>query len=100
MIYKHRNEMAGMVVNTYTYLVNKLTAVNVVGNENLRPQLWLTSPDKVPCLLLEHGVFIGDRDQLVIAKTLCICNIREIWISSLAEFSDDQRLVELGNIDK
>jgi hypothetical protein len=36
------------------YLIDKLTAMYVVVHENLRPQIRLTTLDKVASLLLEH----------------------------------------------
>ena len=49
--------------------------MDIVMNENLGPQVWLTALDKISSLLLEHGVVVGNRDQFVVAKTFGISNI-------------------------
>lgn len=37
-----------------SYLVNELASMDVIRNEDLRPEFGLTPPDEVPSLLLEH----------------------------------------------
>ena len=58
-------------------------------DENLGPKVRFTALDKIPSLLLEHGVIIGDSDKFVIAKTFGIGDIGQIWIACLAKLSND-----------
>jgi len=67
--------------------------MEVVGNKNLGPQLWLATFNKITRLLIEHRVVVGDSYELVVTETF---GIRQIGVSGLAELSDNQWLVELG----
>ena len=69
--------------------------MDVVASENLRPKLGLTTLDEVSSLLFEHGILVRDGNELLIAEALCIRDVRKIRVAFLAEFADDQRLVEL-----
>jgi len=71
------------------YLIDELAAMEVVGNKNLGPQLWLATFDKITRLLLEHRVVVGDSNELVVTETFGIRNIRQIGVSGLAELSDN-----------
>ena len=79
-------------------LVNKLTAMDVVRNENHGPKLKLTAFDKVASLLLEHGIVVRDSDELFVAETFGVCDIREVRIALLAVLSDNKRLIQLYNV--
>jgi hypothetical protein len=78
------------------YLIDELTTVEIVGNKDLGPQLWLATFDKITGLLLKHRVVVGDGDELFITKALGIRNVRQIRVPGLTELSDDQRLVKLA----
>jgi hypothetical protein len=78
---------------SYTYLVDQLATVHVAWDKNLRPQLRNTTLDQVACLLLEHRVLVRDRNQLLIAEALGICNVRKIGVASLAEFTNEKRFI-------
>ena len=65
----------------------------VVGNEDLSPQIQLTSLDEIPRLLLEHRVVIRDGDELFIAKALGVSDISKIRITLLAELANNQRFI-------
>lgn len=78
-----------------THLINQSTAVNVVSYEDLSPKIKFAALNEVASLLLEHRVLVGDRNQFFITETLGISNICEIWIASLAEATDNERIVEL-----
>ena len=78
-----------------TYLIDELSTMDIIGNKNLRPELELTTLDEVTGLLLEHGVLIGDRDELFIAEALRVRNVGEIRISSLAKLANNKRFVQL-----
>jgi len=69
--------------------------VDIVWLKDLSPKICLAPLDEVPRLLLEHRVLIGDRDEFFVAEALCVRNVGEIWIPLLAEFADNQRLVEV-----
>jgi len=75
------------------HLVNESTTVDVVRGKNLSPELQLTALYKVARLLLEHRVVVRDSNELVIAETLGIRNVRKVRITSLAEFTDNQWLI-------
>ena len=79
------------------YLVDELTAVDVVSLEHLCPELKLAPLDEVPSLLLEHRVVIGDADELLVAEALGVRDVRKVRVARLAEFTDNERLVELGD---
>lgn len=81
-----------------TNLVDQLATVDIVRHENLSPKLWLATLDEVARLLLEHRVLVRDRDELVVAEALGVCNVREVRVAGLAEFTDDKRLVQLLRI--
>ena len=61
----------------------------------MSPKLKLTTLDKIPRLLLEHRVLVGDGDELIIAEALSVCNVSQIRVALLAELSNNKRLVEL-----
>ena len=65
----------------------------VVGNEDLSPQIQLTSLDEIPRLLLEHRVVIRDGDELFIAEALGVSDISKIRITLLAELANNQRFI-------
>jgi hypothetical protein len=67
----------------------------IVTNENLGPKVWLAALDEIMRLLLEHGIIVGNSDELIIAKTLHICSINKIRITHFIGFSNNWRLVEL-----
>lgn len=46
-------------------------------------------------MLLEHGVLVGDSNQLLIAESFSIGNVRQVRITGLAEFTNNERFVEL-----
>jgi hypothetical protein len=76
-------------------LVDELPSVNVVGDEDLGPKLRKTTLDEVSGLMLEHGVGVGDGDELVVAETLGERDKGEVRVSLLAILSDDEGLIEL-----
>ena len=78
-----------------SHLVDQGTAVGVFWLKDLTPKVGLTPLDQVPRLLLEHRVLVGDCNKFVVAETFCICDVREVWVPLLAEFTDDQRLVKI-----
>ena len=59
-----------------TYLVNELAAMAIARNEDLCPKFWLTVLDKVMSLLIEHGVIIGNGNELFVAESLCVCQVQ------------------------
>lgn len=77
------------------YLVNQRPSVNVVIHKYLRPQIEFATLDEITSLLLEHRIFVGDRNQLFVAETLCIGYVRQIWVTSLAKATDNKRIIEL-----
>lgn len=78
------------------YLVDKLTTMNIVANKDLRPKLWLSAFNQVTSLLLEHGVVVGDSNELIVAEPFSICNIGQVRVSRLAELSNYQRFIQLN----
>ena len=53
-----------------THLVDELTVMNVIGDEDLHPKLGLAALDKVTSLLLEHRVLVRHGDELIVAEAL------------------------------
>lgn len=45
--------------------------------------------------MLEHGVLVGDGNELVVAEALGVGDICKVWITSLAEFTNNKRFIEL-----
>ena len=78
-----------------THLVDELTAMDVVRDENLRPKLRLAALDEVTSLLLEHRVLVRDVDELIVAEALSVRNVREVRVASLAELANNEWLVQL-----
>lgn len=78
------------------YLVDKLTTMNIVANKDLRPKLWLSAFNQVTSLLLEHGVVVGDSNELIVAEPFSIRNIGQVRVSRLAELSNYQRFIQLN----
>ena len=76
-------------------MINQRATMHVVRNEDLSPQLRLTTLDEVSSLLFEHRVLVGDRDELIITETFGICNVRQIRIARLAEFTNNERFIDL-----
>ena len=74
--------------------------MDVVGDEYLGPKLQLASLDEVTSLVLEHGVVVGDRNQLVITETFGVCDVCKVRIPFLAVFTDNQRFVYLSRRDQ
>jgi len=72
------------------YLIYKLTAVNVVANEDLGPQLWLATFDEIAGLLLEHRVVVGDSNKLIVAESFGVRDVRQVRVPCFAELSDDE----------
>jgi hypothetical protein len=77
------------------YLINKLSTVGVALLQNVLPQSGISSVDKITCLVLEHGVFIGDVNELIVALSLLVTNVCEIRISLFAVFTDETRIIIL-----
>jgi len=69
--------------------------MDVIRNEDLSPEIRLTTLDEVASLLLEHRVVVGDSNELVITKTFCVGNICQVRITSFAEFSNNQWFIQL-----
>ena len=76
-------------------LIDELTSVDVVRDEDLSPKFGKTTLDEVSRLVLEHRVGVGDGDELVVAESFGEGDEREVGISLLAVLSDDERLVQL-----
>ena len=69
--------------------------MNIVWLKDLSPKIGFTSLDEIPRLLLEHRVFIGNRNKLLVAEALCVRDVGEVWIPLLAEFTDDRGLIKV-----
>ena len=69
--------------------------MDIVRNENLRPKVELTTFHKVTSLLLEHSIIVRDRDQLLVAEALSVCDISKVRIALLAVLANHERLVNL-----
>lgn len=70
-------------------LINQSPTMDIITNKDLSPKIGLATLDQISSLMLEHRVVVCDRNKFIIAKTLCIGDIRKVWIPSLAELSDD-----------
>lgn len=77
------------------HLINESPAVNIVMDKNLCPELRLATFHKVPSLLLEHRIVVGDTNELIITKALCVSDVGKVRIPGLAELSDNQWLIQL-----
>jgi len=49
--------------------------MDIVRNEDLSPEIGLTTFDEVASLLFEHRVVVGDSNELVVAKTFGVGNV-------------------------
>lgn len=96
IIYKESSASGyGMRGYRTSYLINELTSVDVVRNENLSPKVELTTFHEVASLLLEHRVVVRNRNQLIVAEALRVRNICEVRIALLTVFANHERLVNL-----
>lgn len=78
-----------------TNLVDQLATMDVVTNKDLGPQLRLATLDEITSLLLEHGILVGDSNELVIAEAFSVCDVSQVGVSLLAELSNYEWFVEL-----
>lgn len=69
--------------------------MDVIRCKNLGPKLRLATLHEIACLLLEHGVLIGDRDELFVTESFRIRDVREVWIPGLTEFANYEWFIEL-----
>jgi hypothetical protein len=76
-----------------TDLVNELTAMVIARDEYLSPKLETTTLHQVASLMFEHGISIHDADELLIAEAFRIGDVRKVWITGLAVFTNNQGLV-------
>lgn len=67
--------------------------MHVIGHKDLSPQFRLATFHKVPGLLLEHRVIIGDGNEFIVTEALSVGNVSQVGIASLAELSDNERLI-------
>lgn len=86
--------------NSISYLIDQSATVEIVIREHLRPEVEFAAFDEVTSLLFEHGILIRDSNQLFVAETFCIGNVCEIWVASLAESTNNKRIVELQKVNK
>lgn len=76
-------------------LVDKGTAVDRLGIEDLCPEVNVASLNEVSSLMFVHLVLVGDIDELVVTEALGISNIGEIRISLLAVLADNSGVVKV-----
>lgn len=67
--------------------------MEVVFRKNLRPEVKFAALHEISGLLLGHRVLIRDGYQFLVTKTLGISNVREVWIASLAEATNNERII-------
>ena len=72
------------------YLVDNLTTINILGNAQS------SAFNQVTSLLLEHGVVVGNDDELVVAEPFSIRNVGQVRVSRLIELSNYQRFIQLN----
>ena len=74
--------------------------MHVVGTQNKAPQLWVSYLEEITSLGLEHGVLIGNIDELQVILTLSIGDVGKIWVSLLAVFTDSERIILIILLEK
>jgi hypothetical protein len=79
------------------YLINQLSTIAVALLQNVLPQSGISSMDKIACLMLEHGVFIGNVNELIVTLSLLVTDVCEIRISLFAVFTNETRIIVLIN---
>ncbi len=62
--------------------------MNIVRNEDPRPEVELTTLNEVPSLLLEHGVVVRNCNEFLTTEALGIRNVCEVWVPLLTELPD------------
>jgi hypothetical protein len=85
-----------MYVGMDIYLINELATVSVALLQNVLPQSGISSMNQVASLVLEHGVFVCDVDQLIVTLSLLVTNEGEVRISLLAVLANEARIVVLS----
>src|ERR1700722_13745451 len=81
--------------SSWIYLVNELAAMEIFWHKDLCPELRCAPFHQIASLLFEHGVGICDREKPVVAESFRVCNVRQVWVACLAEFSHHERFVDL-----
>jgi len=76
-------------------LINKLSSVGIVLPKDEAPNFGISTFKEVTSLGSEHGVLIGDVDELKVVLSLAIRNIGQVGIPLLAVFTDRERLIEV-----
>ena len=82
------------------HLINQGAAMHIVFFQDRRPQLWLTTQNKVAGLMLVHGVIVSDGDKLSITEALGVCNVGQVRVTLLTVFTDDKGVVQVVFLEK
>jgi hypothetical protein len=73
--------------------------VSILGHQNGGPELQLASLDEIPCLLLKHGIVIGDEDELFVVESFRIRDVCEVRVAFLA-IADNEGFIKLKELCK
>lgn len=76
-------------------LVDKGTAVDRFGVEDLCPEVDVASLNQVSSLVLVHLIFVGNIDELVITEALGVSDVGEVRVSLLAVLADDGGVIKV-----
>mmetsp|Transcript_1444 Transcript_1444/g.4314 ORF Transcript_1444/g.4314 Transcript_1444/m.4314 type:complete len:835 (-) Transcript_1444:1882-4386(-) len=74
-------------------LVHCEPAERVFRVQHARPQVRARALHHVPRLLLEHGVVVGQRKQLLVAQPPLVSDEGQVRVAPLAELADDAAVV-------
>ncbi len=69
--------------------------MGIILDEDLTPKIRLAAFNKIPSLLFEHGVVVGDSNKLIVAKAFSIGNVGKVRIAGFTKLSDNEGLVKL-----
>ena len=69
--------------------------MHVVMDKDLCPKLRLTTLHEIASLLFEHRVFIRNGNELIVTEAFCVGDVRQIGISGLTEFTNDEGFIQL-----
>ena len=74
--------------------------MDVVLGKNVRPDLSISALDEVTRLGTEHGVLVGDADELQVILALAVCNEGQVGVTLLAVLSDGECVVHVVLLQK
>lgn len=84
-----------LCLRKFYHLINKLTAVDIIVDKHLGPEILLAAFGQIPGLLFERGIIVGGRDELAVAEAFSISNVCKVRVACFTELANYERFVWL-----